>query len=150
MIADDDPYARMVIRDALERAGAIVIAEARDGRQAVELTLQHQPRWARTPRAGARRHRRPEQHAVRAGIGVADLLDRKNVACEPVDGSRTGGRLVSYAASSLGPAWSPGPQQVLQAPGADHDHSYGTSRLATDPSGALKPSLSSADCSDWV
>jgi NarL family two-component system response regulator LiaR len=43
VIADDDPYARMVIRDALERAGAIVIAEARDGRQAVELTLQHQP-----------------------------------------------------------------------------------------------------------
>ena len=37
IIADDDPFARKMIKEALQRAGLIVIAEAHNGRQAVEL-----------------------------------------------------------------------------------------------------------------
>jgi len=43
IIADDDAFARHVIRDALQSAGIVVIAEARNGREAVELALYHRP-----------------------------------------------------------------------------------------------------------
>ncbi len=43
VIADDDPFARRVIRDALQRGGVQVVAEARNGRHAIELTLYHRP-----------------------------------------------------------------------------------------------------------
>ncbi|HYM58049.1 MAG TPA: response regulator transcription factor [Solirubrobacteraceae bacterium] len=43
IIADDDAFARHVIRDALQNAGIVVIAEARNGREAVELALYHRP-----------------------------------------------------------------------------------------------------------
>jgi NarL family two-component system response regulator LiaR len=43
IIADDDAFVRRVIRDALEKAGVTVIAEARNGRQAVELVVYYRP-----------------------------------------------------------------------------------------------------------
>jgi two-component system, NarL family, response regulator LiaR len=43
VIADDDPFARRVIKDALTESGVIVVAEARNGRQAVEFALFHRP-----------------------------------------------------------------------------------------------------------
>ncbi|MDX6560908.1 MAG: hypothetical protein QOD65_722 [Gaiellales bacterium] len=39
IVADDDPFARRVITNALEAGGIVVISEARNGRQAVELAL---------------------------------------------------------------------------------------------------------------
>jgi two-component system, NarL family, response regulator LiaR len=43
IVADDDPFARRVIKDSLQNAGIVVIAEARNGRQAVELVLYYRP-----------------------------------------------------------------------------------------------------------
>jgi NarL family two-component system response regulator LiaR len=42
-VADDDPFARRMIKESLQRAGVTVVAEAPDGRQAVELCLFYRP-----------------------------------------------------------------------------------------------------------
>jgi two-component system, NarL family, response regulator LiaR len=43
VIADDDPFARRMIKEALQRADVVVIAEAQNGREAVELALHYRP-----------------------------------------------------------------------------------------------------------
>ena len=43
IVADDDPIARRSIKQALSRPEIIVIAEAHDGREAVELCLHYRP-----------------------------------------------------------------------------------------------------------
>jgi two-component system, NarL family, response regulator LiaR len=43
IVADDDPLARRMIKESLRRAGMIVVAEAQNGRQAIELTLFYRP-----------------------------------------------------------------------------------------------------------
>jgi two-component system, NarL family, response regulator LiaR len=43
IIADDDPFARRMIKESLQRAGVVVVAEAPDGRQAVELAVFYRP-----------------------------------------------------------------------------------------------------------
>jgi len=43
VIADDDAFARRMIKDALQESGILVIAEAQNGREAVELVLFYRP-----------------------------------------------------------------------------------------------------------
>jgi NarL family two-component system response regulator LiaR len=43
VVADDDPFARRMIKAALQSGGIAVVAEAADGREAVALSLRHRP-----------------------------------------------------------------------------------------------------------
>jgi two-component system, NarL family, response regulator LiaR len=43
IVAEDDPFARRIVKEALQSAGMTVVAEAENGRQAIDLALQHRP-----------------------------------------------------------------------------------------------------------
>jgi DNA-binding NarL/FixJ family response regulator len=43
IVADDDPFVRRHVKDTLRKAGVVVIAEATNGREAIELTLHYRP-----------------------------------------------------------------------------------------------------------
>src|ERR1700756_4446371 len=46
LIAEDETIIRLDLRDVLERAGHEVVAEARDGEEAIELAREHEPELA--------------------------------------------------------------------------------------------------------
>src|SRR5436305_7227047 len=46
LIAEDETIIRLDLRDLLERAGHEVVAEARDGEEAVSLAKEHEPELA--------------------------------------------------------------------------------------------------------
>jgi two-component system nitrate/nitrite response regulator NarL len=43
VVADDDPFARRAICQLLREGGIVVVAEAADGAEAIELTREHRP-----------------------------------------------------------------------------------------------------------
>jgi two-component system, NarL family, response regulator LiaR len=43
IVVDDDPMVRRAVRDALQESGVVVIAEAKDGREGVELAWHYKP-----------------------------------------------------------------------------------------------------------
>jgi len=86
LIAEDETIIRLDLRDLLERAGHEIVAEARDGEEAVELARRHEPELAvldvRMPRLdgieAARRilEQRPIPIVMLTAYGHEELVSR--------------------------------------------------------------------------
>ena len=86
LLAEDETIIRLDLRDLLERAGYEVVAEARDGEEAVALAREHQPDLAvmdvKMPRLdgidAARRmlEERPIPIVMLTAFGQRELIDR--------------------------------------------------------------------------
>jgi len=72
LIADDDPLARQLVREALQLAGLIVIGGAADGREAVELA----------------RHYKPDVVLMDVVMPVMDGIEATRLICESLPGTR--------------------------------------------------------------
>jgi NarL family two-component system response regulator LiaR len=82
VLADDDPLARRVVRDVLQDAGIIVIAEAATAREAVELALHYRPEIVVL-----------DATMATTGIGAGSAMSRIIERCPEV-------RVVVFAASA--------------------------------------------------
>jgi AmiR/NasT family two-component response regulator len=86
LVAEDETIIRLDLKDLLERAGFEVVAEARDGEEAVELAREHRPDLAlmdvKMPRLdgieAARRilHERPIPIVMLTAYGQEELVTR--------------------------------------------------------------------------
>ena len=121
LIAEDETIIRLDLRDLLERAGHEVVAEARDGEEAVPLAREHEPELAVHGRedAAARRDRgartildeRPIPIVMLTAYGQDELVGRA------VEAGVFGYLVKPFREQDLVPAIADGPRTARRAAG---------------------------------
>lgn len=82
MIVDDAPFIREVLRHTLQSSGMVVVGEARDGAEAVEIVLKTRPQVVLMDIV------MPVKSGIEATTEILKKLpDTKIVACSTVDQS---------------------------------------------------------------